>query len=106
MRFQISWASAIVISLVALETHFHGVVGGLSVQIGVGLGKSHQSKGHSKANNGLRYDFYKEKDSFCPQAYDIVRNITWGLVELNATLPAKLLRLHFHDCFVRVRIYS
>ncbi|KAJ9181986.1 hypothetical protein P3X46_006026 [Hevea brasiliensis] len=46
----------------------------------------------------LRKDFYKDT---CPQAEDIVRSIIWQNVANNATLPAKFLRMHFHDCFVR-----
>ncbi|XP_038721735.1 peroxidase 3-like [Tripterygium wilfordii] len=46
----------------------------------------------------LRKKFYKES---CPLAEDIVKNITWTRVANNVTLPSKLLRMHFHDCFVR-----
>ncbi|KAL3517506.1 hypothetical protein ACH5RR_020095 [Cinchona calisaya] len=37
----------------------------------------------------------------CDGVEDIVREITWNRVAANYTLPAKLIRLHFHDCFVR-----
>eukprot|EP00257_Ricinus_communis_P025309 XP_025012723.1 peroxidase 24 [Ricinus communis] len=47
---------------------------------------------------GLRKNFYKDT---CPQAEGIVRSIIWKRVSANSTLPAKLLRMHFHDCFVR-----
>ena len=47
----------------------------------------------------LRKKFYKES---CPEAEDIVKNIIWKHVSTNSVLPAKFLRMHFHDCFVRV----
>ncbi|XP_075488162.1 peroxidase 24-like [Primulina tabacum] len=37
----------------------------------------------------------------CPQAEQIVRRITWNRVGKDPTLAAKLLRVHYHDCFVR-----
>ncbi|KAK9182410.1 hypothetical protein WN944_025554 [Citrus x changshan-huyou] len=46
----------------------------------------------------LRKHFYEET---CPEAEDIVQKIIWENVALNSTLPAKFLRMHFHDCFVR-----
>ncbi|KAF8387943.1 hypothetical protein HHK36_026608 [Tetracentron sinense] len=46
----------------------------------------------------LMKNFYKHS---CPLAEETVRNITWKNIATNSALPAKLLRLHFHDCFVR-----
>ena len=47
----------------------------------------------------LRMHFYEES---CPHAEEIVKEIIWNRVACNSTLPAKFLRMHFHDCFVRV----
>ncbi|KAK3039040.1 hypothetical protein RJ639_027525 [Escallonia herrerae] len=46
----------------------------------------------------LRKNFYK---TTCRHAEQIVQNITWKHAASNLALPAKLLRMHFHDCFVR-----
>ena len=52
------------------------------------------------SNGGkLSLDYYKDT---CPQALDIVREVTWKHVEQDLTVAAPLLRLHFHDCFIRV----
>lgn len=53
--------------------------------------------------SGLEQDFYK---TTCPNAEQIVRNITWNHVANNPELPAKFLRMFFHDCFVRVRFIN
>ncbi|XP_009352323.2 peroxidase 24-like [Pyrus x bretschneideri] len=47
---------------------------------------------------GLSPVFY---DKSCPQIERIVRNITWSMVAENSTMAPKLLRMHYHDCFVR-----
>ncbi|CAL5208949.1 unnamed protein product [Lathyrus oleraceus] len=48
--------------------------------------------------SSLTKDFYRHS---CPQAADIIKNKTLQHVTANPVLPAKLLRMHFHDCFVR-----
>lgn len=48
---------------------------------------------------GLTMNFYSES---CKNAEDIVRKITRSRVRDNQALAAKLLRTHYHDCFVRV----
>ncbi|KAJ4722276.1 Peroxidase [Melia azedarach] len=47
---------------------------------------------------GLTMNFYSES---CKNAEDIVRKITRSRVRDNQALAAKLLRTHYHDCFVR-----
>lgn len=50
----------------------------------------------------LGKNFYR---SSCPNAENIIKTRTTQLVSANPALPPQLLRLHFHDCFVRVYIY-
>ncbi|TXG71816.1 hypothetical protein EZV62_000395 [Acer yangbiense] len=45
----------------------------------------------------LRMNFYKKS---CPVAEGIVKKITWSRIASNPGLSAKLLRMHYHDCFV------
>ncbi|CAN8295500.1 unnamed protein product [Cochlearia groenlandica] len=46
----------------------------------------------------LNLDFYRFK---CPQVETIVRRVTFQYVSRRPSLAAALLRMHFHDCFVR-----
>ncbi|KAI8561535.1 hypothetical protein RHMOL_Rhmol04G0347700 [Rhododendron molle] len=46
----------------------------------------------------LKMGYY---DQSCPSVETVVRNITWSNVAAKPFLAAKLLRLHFHDAFVR-----
>lgn len=54
----------------------------------------------SACNGGELSPWFYHKS--CPQFERIVRNITWSKVAANPTFAAKLLRLHYHDCFVQV----
>ncbi|XP_010557013.1 PREDICTED: peroxidase 2-like [Tarenaya hassleriana] len=47
---------------------------------------------------GLRLDYYRSK---CPDAEAIVQRVTYQYVSRQPSLAASLLRMHFHDCFVR-----
>lgn len=53
----------------------------------------------SLAQSPLQYNFY---GSSCPQAEATVRNVTEGIIRNDRTMGAALMRLFFHDCFVRV----
>ncbi|XP_050373586.1 peroxidase 24 [Argentina anserina] len=53
----------------------------------------------SSCNGGQLSPWFYRKS--CPQFGDIVRKITWSKVAANPTFAAKLLRLHYHDCFVQ-----
>ncbi|XP_010524521.1 PREDICTED: peroxidase 24 [Tarenaya hassleriana] len=62
----------------------------------------HRFVGHErrrgKWEGRLNMGFYHET---CPQAEGIVREIVSEKVEANPNLAPKLLRIHYHDCFVR-----
>lgn len=49
--------------------------------------------------NRLSVGFY---DGTCPDAEAIVRAVVREAALSDSTIPAVLLRLHFHDCFVEV----
>ncbi|MBA0636090.1 hypothetical protein Godav_022390 [Gossypium davidsonii] len=46
----------------------------------------------------LRKGYYKDT---CPDAEEIIKKATEKHVANDPTLPARFLRMHFHDCFVR-----
>lgn len=52
--------------------------------------------GGAQAQAQLQYDYYNET---CPGVEDLVREALLAKFADDVTLPAGLLRLHFHDCF-------
>jgi len=53
----------------------------------------------AQTKNGLQVGFYNNK---CPQAETIVAKTVAKYFRNDKSVPAALLRMHFHDCFVRV----
>ena len=49
---------------------------------------------------GLKLGFYQYR---CPSAESVIKKTTYQYVSRSPTLAAALLRMYFHDCFVRVR---
>lgn len=47
--------------------------------------------------------FYQET---CPELYNIVYGVIFEASLTDPRIGASLIRLHFHDCFVQVRIYT
>lgn len=47
----------------------------------------------------LKVGFYRKT---CPDAESIVGGFVRDAAEFNPQIPAFMLRLHFHDCFVQV----
>lgn len=57
----------------------------------------------SPSSSELSFNFYAAS---CPSAEFIVKNTVSSASSLDPTIPAKLLRLLFHDCMVEVRNFS
>lgn len=54
-------------------------------------------------HGGLREDYYRR---LCPRAEAIIAHMLRDFTRQDKNLSASLVRLHFHDCFVRVSFFS
>ena len=54
------------------------------------------------SNAQLHPSFYSKT---CPNVNAIVREVVRNFTMIEPRMPAILIRLHFHDCFVQVCIY-
>ncbi|KAJ1253578.1 hypothetical protein BS78_09G152500 [Paspalum vaginatum] len=72
----------------------------LAACCGVLLAMAGHAYGHPPSNGpaALSSTFY---DASCPGAYNIVRRVIQDARVSDPRLPASLIRLHFHDCFVQ-----
>ncbi|KAL3372784.1 hypothetical protein AABB24_005024, partial [Solanum stoloniferum] len=55
----------------------------------------------SKTNYNYSYLYPQIYDGSCPKAKEIVKSVVAKAVAKEARMAASLLRLHFHDCFVK-----
>lgn len=49
--------------------------------------------------NALSLNYYEKT---CPNVEDTITKVVTDAVKKDKTVPAALLRMHFHDCFLRV----
>lgn len=75
------------------------LVAGCMAGHGNGNGRG-RGRGHG-GDGGLKMRYY-EKRCGSVSVENSVRGIVWNKVAADPSLAAKLLRLHYHDCFVRV----
>eukprot|EP00253_Pinus_taeda_P035437 PITA_35437 len=54
--------------------------------------------GRANALTGLSKDYYKRT---CPSAETVIRDTIRNATEYDPKIPARILRMHFHDCFIR-----
>lgn len=70
-----------------------------------GRGGNGHGRGHGNGNGGgLKMNFYGKlcRLDRLVTVESTVRQIVWSKVSADPSMAAKLLRLHYHDCFVRV----
>eukprot|EP00253_Pinus_taeda_P031421 PITA_31421 len=52
----------------------------------------------ANALTGLSEDYYKRT---CPSAETVIRDTIRNATQFDPKIPARILRMHFHDCFIR-----
>ncbi|CAL4893684.1 unnamed protein product [Urochloa decumbens] len=78
-------------ALVLLATH-------CAVMLLLALAGATHGHHPSAAGSRLSATFY---DASCPSAHDVVRRVIQDARVTDPRIPASLIRLHFHDCFVQ-----
>nr|CAB3465177.1 unnamed protein product [Digitaria exilis] len=78
-------------------SHSSPVVLLLVAHCGLLLALAHGYPPTSPTGSALSSTFY---DASCPSAYDVVRRVIQDARVSDPRIPASLIRLHFHDCFV------
>ncbi|XP_031477708.1 peroxidase 5-like [Nymphaea colorata] len=53
---------------------------------------------HPGHNDGLRHRYYHKT---CPQAEEIIRKMMDEFIKIDSDIAPHLVRMHFHDCFIR-----
>ncbi|CAI9118699.1 OLC1v1020299C1 [Oldenlandia corymbosa var. corymbosa] len=66
-----------------------------------GLGRGGGRGGGNGGGSGGVFGMNFYRSTTCPQAENLVRQATRSKVRSDPTLAAKILRVHYHDCFVR-----
>lgn len=51
--------------------------------------------------DALSSNYYEQT---CPGAESVITNVVMRATQRDNSVPAALLRLHFHDCFIRVNV--
>ncbi|XP_065859394.1 peroxidase 24-like [Euphorbia lathyris] len=98
--YKLSLLFICVLMLTALKLS-NGNKGGFGKGNDHGRGRgSGSGRGHGQPGRNQHGGHMIPRNS-CSQLEEISRKITWERVEANPVLPAKLIRMQFHDCFVR-----
>lgn len=80
----------IILMSMAFSLSFSGAAAGVLTSSSIGGG-------------GLSNDYYKQT---CPTAESVIRDTIRNVTRFDPKIPARILRMHFHDCFIRVMFFN